>query len=134
MSTYQSDINEIATLCAESGTAWNAINPESAARMRAQNRFRTGLDIARYTAAIMRKDMAEYDADSASYTQSLGCWHGFIAQQKMIAVKKHCGTTSKRYLYLSGWMVAALRSEFGPLPDQSMHEKTTVPDLCFLAA
>ena len=29
-----------------------------------------------------------------------------------------------RYLYLSGWMVAALRSDFGPLPDQSMHEKT----------
>jgi len=26
-------------------------------------------------------------------------------------------------------MVAALRSEFGPLPDQSMHEKTTVPEL-----
>jgi isocitrate lyase len=23
-------------------------------------------------------------------------------------------------------MVAALRSEFGPLPDQSMHEKTSV--------
>ena len=26
-------------------------------------------------------------------------------------------------------MVAALRSEFGPLPDQSMHEKTSVVDL-----
>jgi hypothetical protein len=26
-------------------------------------------------------------------------------------------------------MIAALRSEFGPLPDQSMHEKTSVPDL-----
>ncbi|MDW7640642.1 hypothetical protein RZN38_30710, partial [Klebsiella pneumoniae] len=61
--------------------------------------------------------------------QSLGCWHGFIAQQKMIANKKYFGTTSKRYIYLSGWMVAALRSEFGPLPDQSMHEKTSVPAL-----
>ncbi len=40
------------------------------------------LDIAKYTAAIMRRDMAEYDADSSKYTQSLGCWHGFIAQQK----------------------------------------------------
>ncbi|MEM1124896.1 MAG: isocitrate lyase, partial [Bacteroidota bacterium] len=67
--------------------------------------------------------------DSSNYTQSLGCWHGFVAQQKMIAVKKHHGTTAKRYLYLSGWMVAALRSEFGPLPDQSMHEKTAVPKL-----
>ena len=77
----------------------------------------------------MRKDMAEYDADSSVYTQSLGCWHGFIGQQKLISIKKHLKTTNKRYLYLSGWMVAALRSEFGPLPDQSMHEKTAVSDL-----
>ena len=47
----------------------------------------------------------------------------------MIAVKKHHGTTDKRYLYLSGRMIAALRSEFGPLPDQSMHEKTSVAAL-----
>ena len=77
----------------------------------------------------MREDMAAYDADPANYTQSLGCWHGFIAQQKMISIKKHFGTTKRRYIYLSGWMVAALRSEFGPLPDQSMHEKTSVPAL-----
>jgi isocitrate lyase len=97
--------------------------------MKVQNRFKTGLDIARYTASIMRKDMAEYDADSSQYTQSLGCWHGFVGQQKMLSVKKHQGTTNKSYLYLSGWMVAALRSEFGPLPDQSMHEKTSVSAL-----
>jgi len=77
----------------------------------------------------MREDMEAYDADPANYTQSLGCWHGFIAQQKMISIKKHFGSTKRRYLYLSGWMVAALRSEFGPLPDQSMHEKTSVPAL-----
>ena len=58
------------------------------------------------------------------------CWHGFIAQQKLISIKKHFGgKTDRRYLYLSGWMIAALRSEFGPLPDQSMHEKTSVPAL-----
>lgn len=108
---------------------WNGIEAESVARMRLQNRFKTGLDIARYTAKIMRQDMAAYDADPANYTQSLGCWHGFIGQQKMISIKKHFGSTKGRYLYLSGWMVAALRSEFGPLPDQSMHEKTSVPAL-----
>ncbi|WP_030540099.1 isocitrate lyase [Sphingobium sp. DC-2] len=108
---------------------WQGVAAEPVARMRLQNRFRTGLDIARYTAAIMRRDMAAYDADPANYTQSLGCWHGFIGQQKMISIKKHFGTTKGRYLYLSGWMVAALRSEFGPLPDQSMHEKTSVPAL-----
>ena len=108
---------------------WDGVTAEAVARMRLQNRFKTGLDIARYTAALMRSDMAAYDADPTKYTQSLGCWHGFIAQQKLISVKKHFGTTDRRYLYLSGWMIAALRSEFGPLPDQSMHEKTSVPAL-----
>jgi len=128
-SNYQSALDTVRNLKEKYGETWNAINSESAARMIAQNRFRTGLDIAKYTAAVIRKDMAEYDADSSKYTQSLGCWHGFVAQQKMIAVKKHHKSTSKKYLYLSGWMVAALRSEFGPLPDQSMHEKTAVPAL-----
>jgi len=129
MSDYQNDIQAIASLKQRYGSGWDAINPESAARMRAQNRFKTGLDIARYTAAIMRRDMANYDADSSKYTQSLGCWHGFIGQQKLISIKKHFNNTDRRYLYLSGWMIAALRSEFGPLPDQSMHEKTAVPAL-----
>ncbi len=126
---YTSEIEAVAGLTKKHGSSWDAINPEYVARMRLQNRFRTGLDIARYTAAIMREDMAAYDGDSSKYTQSLGCWHGFIAQQKMISIKKHFQSTKRRYLYLSGWMVAALRSEFGPLPDQSMHEKTSVPAL-----
>jgi len=129
MTVYQDDTEAIEALKQEAGSSWGAINPESVARMRAQNRFKTGLEIAQYTADIMRKDMLEYDADSSVYTQSLGVWHGFIGQQKMISIKKHLKSTNKRYLYLSGWMVAALRSEFGPLPDQSMHEKTAVPAL-----
>ena len=127
--SYQQHISDMAALRATKGGTWDGINPESVARMRLQNQFRTGIDIARYTAKIMREDMAAYDADPAHYTQSLGCWHGFIAQQKMISIKKHFGTTKRKYLYLSGWMVAALRSDFGPLPDQSMHEKTSVPAL-----
>ncbi|MDX1677947.1 isocitrate lyase [Arsukibacterium sp.] len=129
MTAYQDDIRHFDNVCKKAGSAWNAISPEYAARMKLQNRFKTGLDIAQYTADIMRADMAAYDADSSQYTQSLGCWHGFIGQQKLIAIKKHFGTTKKKYLYLSGWMIAALRSEFGPLPDQSMHEKTSVPAL-----
>src|SRR6056300_2120327 len=128
MSQYKDTVQNFASLIGQQNT-WNAISPEYAARMAVQNRFKTGLDIARYTADIMRQDMAEYDADSSQYTQSLGCWHGFVGQQKLLAIKKHHGTTSKRYLYLSGWMIAALRSDFGPLPDQSMHEKTSVPAL-----
>ncbi|WP_167341728.1 isocitrate lyase [Nonlabens sp. SY33080] len=128
-STYTTVLEKVQQLKKQYGNSWDQIQPEYAARMSVQNRFKTGLDIAKYTATIMRKDMAEYDENPEKYTQSLGCWHGFVAQQKMIAVKKHHQTTQKRYLYLSGWMVAALRSEFGPLPDQSMHEKTAVPAL-----
>ncbi|MGI4881543.1 MAG: isocitrate lyase, partial [Janthinobacterium lividum] len=127
--SYQEHIAQVNHLIGAQKGSWDGISAESVARMRLQNRFKTGLDIARYTATIMRRDMAAYDADPANYTQSLGCWHGFIGQQKMISIKKHFGSTERRYLYLSGWMVAALRSEFGPLPDQSMHEKTSVPAL-----
>ena len=90
---------------------WKNINPEYVARMRLQNEFKTGLDIAKYTASIMRKDMDEYDNDTSKYTQSLGCWHGFIGQQKLISIKKHFGSNKRKYLYLSGWMIAALRSQ-----------------------
>jgi isocitrate lyase len=127
--SYQDHIIEMGQLVKSKAGAWDGIDPSAVARMRLQNRFKTGLEIARYTADIMRKDMAAYDADPTQYTQSLGCWHGFIGQQKMISIKKHFKSTDRRYLYLSGWMVAALRSEFGPLPDQSMHEKTSVPAL-----
>lgn len=129
MSNFTQDSAKLADIIGAYGSNWSAISADSAARMRAQNRFQTGLEIAKYTAGVMREDMVEYDADPTSYTQSLGCWHGFIGQQKMISIKKHFGTTKKKYLYLSGWMVAALRSDFGPLPDQSMHEKTSVAAL-----
>jgi len=128
--SYSSDIDSVASVVNSKGSSWETINPESVARMRAQNKFKTGLDVAQYTADIMNADMAAFDADKTKYTQSLGCWHGFIGQQKMISIKKHFGgKTDRRYLYLSGWMVAALRSDFGPLPDQSMHEKTSVAAL-----
>src|SRR5450631_1913634 len=126
--SYLSEVGAAEALLKTQPT-WDGVTAEAVARMRLQNRFKTGLDVARYTAALMRSDMAAYDGDPTKYTQSLGCWHGFIAQQKLISVKKHFGTTDRRYLYLSGWMIAALRSEFGPLPDQSMHEKTSVPAL-----
>jgi isocitrate lyase len=126
---YQDHIIEMSQLIKSKNGTWDGISAEAVARMRVQNRFKTGLEIARYTADIMRRDMAAYDADPADYTQSLGCWHGFVAQQKLISIKKHFGSTKGKYIYLSGWMVAALRSDFGPLPDQSMHEKTSVPAL-----
>ena len=129
MSKYKNSLEEASSISDIDSSNWGAINPNYVARMRLQNQFKTGIDIAKYTASIMHKDMDEYDKDPASYTQSLGCWHGFIGQQKLISIKKHFGTNNKKYLYLSGWMIAALRSQFGPLPDQSMHEKTSVASL-----
>ena len=129
MSKLNNNIEKASNIPDMDSSKWKSINPEYVARMRLQNQFKTGIDIAKYTASIMRKDMEEYDKDPSKYTQSLGCWHGFIGQQKLISIKKHFQTNNKKYLYLSGWMIAALRSDFGPLPDQSMHEKTSVASL-----
>ena len=126
MSNNLDDIKDIERMDSPN---WNSINPEYVQRMRLQNQFKSGIDIAKYTSSIMRKDMEAYDNNHENYTQSLGCWHGFIGQQKLISIKKHFHNTDRKYLYLSGWMIAALRSEFGPLPDQSMHEKTSVASL-----
>ena len=129
MSKFNKEVDQASAIPEINSSNWDSINPNYVARMRLQNQFKTGIDIAKYTASIMRKDMDEYDKNTSAYTQSLGCWHGFIGQQKLISIKKHFGTNNKKYLYLSGWMIAALRSEFGPLPDQSMHEKTSVASL-----
>ena len=129
MVKYKELITKFKNLKNAKGSLLGGVDPEHAARMKLQNRFSTGVDIAKYTSDIMHADMEAYDQDPSNYTQSLGCWHGFSAQQMVMAVKKYQKTTSKSYVYLSGWMVAGLRSEFGPLPDQSMHEKTAVPSL-----
>ncbi|ACJ29362.1 Isocitrate lyase and phosphorylmutase [Shewanella piezotolerans WP3] len=42
MTNYRTNIDEAATLINAEGSAWNAINPESVARMRLQNRFKLG--------------------------------------------------------------------------------------------
>ena len=98
-------------------------------QLKLQNSWDSHLDIARDMAVVMRADMAAYDQDASKFTQSLGCWSGFHAQQMIKAVKRMRGTAKGTYVYLSGWMVAGLRNRWGHLPDQSMHEKTAVADL-----
>jgi isocitrate lyase len=105
------------------------LSVENVVQLKIQNTYKTHLEIARSQAVVMREDMAAYDADHTKFTQSLGCWSGFHAQQKIKAVKRMRGTAKGTYIYLSGWMVAGLRNSFGHLPDQSMHEKTAVADL-----
>ncbi len=112
-----------------SGQTSNGISVDDIAQLKLQNTWNTHLDIARDMATVMRADMAAYDADATKFTQSLGCWSGFHAQQMIKSVKRMRGTAKGTYVYLSGWMVAGLRNHWGHLPDQSMHEKTAVADL-----
>ncbi|QDY71211.1 isocitrate lyase [Qingshengfaniella alkalisoli] len=112
-----------------SGQTPGGISIDDIVQLKVQNTYNTHLDIARDMAVVMRADMAAYDADPTQFTQSLGCWSGFHAQQMIKSVKRLHGTAKGAYVYLSGWMVAGLRNRFGHLPDQSMHEKTAVADL-----
>ncbi len=111
------------------GEAPGGIGIDDILQLQMQNTYNTHLDIAREMARVMRADMAAYDANPEHFTQSLGCWSGFHAQQMIRSVKRLRGTTKGAYVYLSGWMVAGLRNRWGHLPDQSMHEKTAVADL-----
>ncbi|WP_213268814.1 isocitrate lyase [Hyphomonas sp.] len=111
------------------GQAPGGVTVDDIVQLKMQNTYNTHLDIAREMAVVMRADMAVYDKDHSRFTQSLGCWSGFHAQQMIKAVKRMKGTSKGTYVYLSGWMVAGLRNRFGHLPDQSMHEKTSVADL-----
>ncbi|SMO99892.1 isocitrate lyase [Paracoccus laeviglucosivorans] len=112
-----------------SGATPGGVSVDDIAQLRLQNSYDTHLDIARDMAKVMRADMAAYDADTSKFTQSLGCWSGFHAQQMIKSVKRMRGTAKGTYVYLSGWMVAGLRNRWGHLPDQSMHEKTAVAEL-----
>src|SRR4029077_10951372 len=60
--SYLSEIG-VAEALLKTKPTWDGVTAEAVARMRVQNRFKTGLDVARYTAALMRSDMAAYDAD-----------------------------------------------------------------------
>ena len=111
------------------GATQGGVSIDDIIQLRLQSPYESHLDIARDMARVMWRDMAAYDADTSKFTQSLGCWSGFHAQQMIKSVKRLRGTAKGAYVYLSGWMVAGLRNRWGHLPDQSMHEKTSVVDL-----
>ena len=50
--TYQSTITQMQSLIENAGPSWGAIDAEATARMAIQNRFPTGLDIAKYLSLI----------------------------------------------------------------------------------
>lgn len=125
--TYSQTLADVTARLPKGAAADIAV--EDIVQLKMQNTYDTHLDIAREMASVMRADMAAYDQDTSKFTQSLGCWSGFHAQQKIKAVKRMKGTAKGVYIYLSGWMVAGLRNTWGHLPDQSMHEKTAVTDL-----
>ena len=60
MTNYQKMVDDASGIL-RSRKSWNNLKAEYIARMKLQNQFKTGLDVAKYTAKIMRKDMEEYD-------------------------------------------------------------------------
>ena len=52
MSIYTKEQQTVSSALQSKTENWGSINPEFVARMRIQNRFQTGLDIARYTARL----------------------------------------------------------------------------------
>ena len=126
--SYRQQLEQLGHLIEARGN-WHGIGAESVLRMRLQNRFQTGLDIARHTAAIMRRDMASLRCRPVALHAVARVLARLHRPAEDDLHQKHFDVTDRRYLYLSGWMVAAMRSGFGPLPDQSMHEKTSVPAL-----
>ena len=72
MSKFKNILEKVSSNSDMNSDNWSNINPEYVARMQLQNQFKTGIDIAKYTASIMRRDMDEYDKDTSKYTQSLG--------------------------------------------------------------
>ena len=82
---------------------WSAINAEYAVRMQLQNRFKTGLEIAQYTADIMRRDMANYDADSKQIHPITGllAWFRCSASHDE---RKETSANHRSQLHLSVWL------------------------------
>ena len=66
---FTSETDKLNSIPAFGSSNWDSIKPEYAARMRLQNQFKSGIDIAKYTASLMRKDMDAYDSDTSAYTQ-----------------------------------------------------------------
>ena len=68
MSKLNSSVDGANSINHMNSSSWSSINAEYVARMRLQNQFKTGIEIAKYTASIMRKDMESYDNDSSQFS------------------------------------------------------------------
>ena len=103
MDSFNQIVAEQAKILANKPT-WSAISAENVAKMKIQNRFKTGTEIAKYCSEIMRKDIAEFEADDTKYTQSLGCWHGYRTGTSKSSAALFAGCGSVAWL---GWQACA---------------------------
>ena len=85
MSKYNKSIKEASSISDINTSNWSSINPNYVARMRLQNEFKTGIDIAKYTASIMRKDMEAYDLDSSLFLEFMELDYAELAKTKQAA-------------------------------------------------
>ena len=117
MSDYQNDIDSVASLKEAQGGTWAAISPEYAARMRAQNRFKPVLISPSTLLALCAKIWAEYDANRCQIHPITGLLARFYRSTETDFYQETFQYHRQKYLYLSGWMIAALRApDFGPYP------------------
>jgi len=128
MSAYLNDIKAVAALKESAGNSWSAITPSPSPACARQNRLRPGWTIAKYTAASCRKEHGRVGCRlPLSYTQS---WllARLNRQQKLIS-SRTLKTTNQALTVPVRLDVAALRSDFGPLPEPVHDEKTAVSGL-----
>ena len=73
--------------------------------MRLQNQFKSGIDIAKYTASLMRKDMDAYDSDTSAYTQSLVAGMVLLDSKNLYQLKNILALLIKNiFTFLAGWL------------------------------
>lgn len=99
--TYSQTLADVTARLPKGAAADIAV--EDIVQLKMQNTYDTHLDIAREMASVMRADMAAYDQDTSKFTQSLGCWSGFHAQQKIKGRQADEGHCQGR-LHLSLWL------------------------------
>ena len=52
MSKFKKEVDQASAIPEINTSNWDSINPNYVSRMRLQNQFKTGIDIAKYTASV----------------------------------------------------------------------------------
>ena len=129
--SYKDEISNVERLISSKSGTWAGIDPESVTRMRLQNRFHRRASISRAippgSCAPTWPPMMPTLSQVHAVAWLLARLHRPAeADRDQEAFRHDQGPLS--CICRAGWS-RRCAAEFGPLPDQSMHEKTSVPAL-----